>query len=127
MSAIDGGFLRLDTRTGTVSNCSNKGGWTCRSVPDERSALDAEIGRLQGENQKLKDQLAQRDAAAGKTDAPLAKGDSQKKTAESALPDKTIELQLPAEHQKIVAMFDRVWQRLVEMASRLQKKLSEKI
>ncbi|MBX9709858.1 MAG: hypothetical protein K2X60_02385 [Xanthobacteraceae bacterium] len=134
MSQVGDGFLRLDTRTGAVSNCTSKGGWTCRIVPDERAALDTEIGRLQGENKKLKDQLAQREGTvSGKTDAPLAKddsqkkGDSQKKAAEGSMPDKTIELQLPPEHAKIMAMFDRMWQRLVEMATRVQKKLSEKI
>jgi hypothetical protein len=140
MSPAGDGFMRLDTRTGAVSNCTNKGGWTCRAVPDERAALDTEIGRLQGENQKLKDQLAKRDGAVtGKIDTPLAKGDSQnkddsqkkadsqKKDEQAAVPDTTIELRLPPEHAKIMAMFDRMWQRLVEMATRVQKRLSEKI
>ncbi len=134
MSQVGDGFLRLDTRTGAVSNCTNKGGWVCRAVPDERSALDTEIGRLQSENQKLKDQLAQRGAVIGKADTPLAKsdsqtkGDSQKKDERAdGVPDGTLELRLPPEHAKIMAMFDRMWQRLVEMATRVQKKLSEKI
>ena len=55
----DGGVLRLDTKTGTVSTCTNSGaGWACYAVPDERAALDAEIGRLQADNEKLKAQLA---------------------------------------------------------------------
>jgi len=34
------GVLRLDTRTGQVSQCSrNDAGWACKVVPDERSAL----------------------------------------------------------------------------------------
>ena len=42
------GVLRLDTRTGAVSTCNNSGaGWACYAVPDERAAMDAEIGRLQ--------------------------------------------------------------------------------
>src|SRR5580692_9673718 len=58
-------MLRLDTRTGAVSNCSNSGaGWACYAVPDERAALDTEIGRLQVENEKLKAQLASREQAA---------------------------------------------------------------
>src|SRR5207244_3790701 len=64
----DGGVLRLDTKTGTVSTCTNSGaGWSCYAVPDERAALDAEIGRLQADNEKLKAQLAERDGTvAGK-------------------------------------------------------------
>ena len=54
--------MRLDTRTGAVSTCNNKGaGWACYAVPDERAALDAEIGRLQSDNEKLKAQLAARE------------------------------------------------------------------
>ncbi len=35
------GMMRLDTRTGTVSYCSNSAsGWACYAVPDERKALD---------------------------------------------------------------------------------------
>ena len=49
LSPVADGVIRLDTRTGAVSTCSNTGaGWACHVVPDERAALDAEIGRLQG-------------------------------------------------------------------------------
>lgn len=131
LSPVTDGFVRLDTRTGVVSTCTNKNGWVCRVVPDERAALDTEIGRLQADNKRLKDELAQRDTVSGKTDTPLAKEDS-KKSAEVA-PDKQsqmrgkIELQLPPEHEKLLALIDRVWDQLIEMASRLQKKLSDKI
>ena len=67
MTPIPEGVLRLDTRTGTVSTCSNNGaGWACYAVPDERSALDAEIGRLQTELEKLKGQLAAGPTVSGK-------------------------------------------------------------
>jgi septal ring factor EnvC (AmiA/AmiB activator) len=53
------GVLRLDTRTGSIASCHNRvAGWSCYSVPDERAALDAEIGKLQRENTQLKDNLA---------------------------------------------------------------------
>jgi septal ring factor EnvC (AmiA/AmiB activator) len=52
------GVLRLDTRTGRIASCNNRiAGWSCYAVPDERAALDAEIGRLQRENATLKDSL----------------------------------------------------------------------
>ena len=129
LSPVPEGFLRLDTRTGAVSTCSNKGGWACRLVPDERAALDAEIGRLQADNKKLKEQLAQRDTVTGKIDAPLAKEDRKDLDRKSAQaePGKKLELPLPADHQKLMALLDRVWEQLIEMASRVQKKLSEKI
>ena len=131
LSPVTDGFLRLDTRNGVVSICTNKSGWICRLVPDERAALDTEIGRLQVDNKQLREQLAQRDSVTGKTDAPLAKEDSKKSAQASpdskASPDRKIELQLPPEHEKLLALIDRVWDRLIEMAVRLQKRLSEKI
>ena len=56
----DGGFLRLDTRTGAVSHCRIvDGGVQCRSSADERAALQTEIDRLAAENEGLKQKLAQ--------------------------------------------------------------------
>ena len=62
LSPAGDGVLRLDTRTGAVSTCNNSGaGWACYAVPDERAAMDTEIGRLQADivrlqadNEKLK-------------------------------------------------------------------------
>lgn len=125
LSPVPDGFLRLDTRTGAVSTCTNKGGWTCRLVPDERAALDNEIGRLQIDNKRLKDELAQRGTVDGKTDAPLPKGDSEKSA--SASPDKRAELPLSPEHEKLMALLDRIWDRMIDMAVRLQKRLQDKI
>lgn len=63
MSATDDGMLRLDTQTGAVSLCTGKAGrWVCRSISDDRLALENEIDRLSDENQRLKDELAQRSA-----------------------------------------------------------------
>ncbi len=53
------GVLRLDTRNGSLASCHNRvAGWSCYAVPNERAALDAEIGKLQRENTQLKDNLA---------------------------------------------------------------------
>lgn len=59
MTPAEGGFLRLDTRTGQVSHCSaTRDGAQCRSAPDERNALEQEIERLAKENAELKSKLA---------------------------------------------------------------------
>src|ERR1700758_4681374 len=77
LSQTADGFVRLDTRTGAVSTCTNSGnGWACYAVPDERKAMDDAIGRLQAENEKLKAQLAAREGeSSGKTDEALPKSE----------------------------------------------------
>ena len=58
--APDGGFLRLDTRTGAVSHCRTADtGVQCRAGADERAALQAEIDRLAKENEDLRRKMAQ--------------------------------------------------------------------
>ncbi len=137
LSPVADGVIRLDTRTGTVSTCNNTGtGWACYAVPDERSALDAEIGRLQADNERLKAQLAAREAAVGgKTDEPLPKSDSFKKAepkaAEPKLADgeRKIEIPLPSDQDmdRVMSFLERAWRRLMEMANRMQKDVSGKI
>ena len=80
LSPVADGVLRLDTRSGATSICNNKGtGWACYAMPDERAALDEEIGRLQKDNEALKAQLAEREpTVTGKIDEPLPKTDSLK-------------------------------------------------
>jgi hypothetical protein len=53
------GFLKLDTRSGAVSECRRGvDTYQCRLVPDEQNALQAEIDRLAKENADLREQLA---------------------------------------------------------------------
>jgi len=55
------GVLRLDTRTGQMSQCSRSDvGWACTTIPDERAALESEIARLQEQNAKLRKELLAR-------------------------------------------------------------------
>jgi hypothetical protein len=132
LSPVADGVIRLDTRTGEVSSCSNNGnGWACTVVPDERAAYDAEIGRLQSENEKLKQQLAESDGAvSGKSDEALPKSDSLKKAepkvAES--PNK-IEIPLPSDQDmnRMMSFLEQAWRRLVDMANRMQRDPSGKI
>lgn len=111
------GMIRLDTRTGTVSNCtSSASGWACYAVPDERKALDEEIGRLQAENQKLKAQLAARDPATADKPATPNSADGQRK----------IEIPLPSDQDmdRVMSFLQRAWKRLIDMANQMQKDVS---
>lgn len=110
------GMIRLDTQTGTVSQCSNSAaGWACYTVPDERKALDEEIGRLQAENEKLRAQLA----SAGKPDDRPAGPSAAEK-------ERKIEIPLPSDQDvdRVMSLLQRAWKRLVEMANQVQKDIS---
>jgi len=132
LSPVADGVMRLDTRTGAVSTCTNTGtGWACYLVPDERAAFDAEIGRLQADNEKLKAELAAREpAVAGKTDEALPKADSLKKPEPKlAEGQNKIEIPLPSDRDmdRVMSFLEQAWRRLVEMANRMQKDVTGKI
>jgi hypothetical protein len=132
LSPVADGVIRLDTRTGDVSTCNNGGaGWACYVVPDERAALDAEIGRLQAENAKLKAQLAAGEpTVSGKIEEPLPKSDSLKTPEPKAGEgDRKLEIPLPSDRDmdRMMSFLEQAWRRLVEMANRMQKDLSGKI
>lgn len=124
LSPVADGVIRLDTRTGAVSSCNNTGtGWACYAVPDERAALDAEIGRLQVDNDKLRAELAARGPiVTDKTDEALPKP----KVTEG---ERKIEIPLPSDRDidRVFSFLERAWQRLVEMANRMQKDVTGKI
>ncbi len=67
MHPANGGMLRLDTETGTMSMCKAQadGQWSCQSLPDERAALDKEIGRLAQENKDLQGSVKRLEDLAG--------------------------------------------------------------
>ncbi|MCK0196057.1 hypothetical protein MWN34_03935 [Ancylobacter sp. 6x-1] len=53
LQPVEGGLMRLDARTGAMTFCAARGpsagpagGWSCALVPEERSAYEAEIARL---------------------------------------------------------------------------------
>ena len=126
------GVIRLDTRTGAVSTCTNSGsGWACYTVPDERAALDAEIGRLQADNEKLKTELAAREpTVSGKIQEALPKSDSLKKPEPKVADgERKIEIPLPSDRDmdRMMSFLERAWRRLVEMAGRVQKDAAGKI
>ena len=89
------GVLRLDTRTGSIASCHNRiSGWSCYIVPDERAALDAEIGKLTRENTQLNDDLARFKEEQARFDRDIA-----------AL--KEAHLRLDAERMKLKEELDR--------------------
>jgi hypothetical protein len=117
---VQDGVLRLDSRTGQLSVCANKQavGWTCQAVPDERSALEAEIARQQGENAALKKDMLARGM-------PLPGG--VKANPPSTIKPE-IELKLPSEADidRLMTFMEKIWRRLVDMVQNLQKDMDKK-
>jgi hypothetical protein len=113
---VDGGYLRLDGRTGHVSVCSRReAGWLCQALPEERAALEAEIARLQGDNAALKKVVLAHDL-------PLPAGVRLDAPPEDAGPWP------PAvtEPGQIMSAVQDVWRRLVALIWSVQKDLLER-
>jgi hypothetical protein len=117
LNPVVDGVLRLDTRTGQVSKCSqNDIGWVCKVVPDERAALETEVARLQSEIATLKKELLTRGLPVPGVPGPP--------TAKPSEP----ELKLPsdAEVEKVISFLEKVWRRLIEMGRTVLKDAEKK-
>ena len=107
------GYMRLDQRTGQVSNCNRRpSGWQCQVVPDERAALEAEVARLQGDNATLKKELLSRNIA-------LPSGVRPEPPAPSPNAQ-TAETRNEARLRRVMREIDKVWRRLVDMIASVQ-------
>lgn len=59
LEKTDQGYVRMDTRTGEMSICEERGGQlVCRVAADERSALQDEIDRLGAALKSLDERIA---------------------------------------------------------------------
>lgn len=59
MEKTDKGYVRMDTQTGEMSICEERDNQlVCKLAADERSALQDEIGRLQGEVKAIEERVA---------------------------------------------------------------------
>jgi hypothetical protein len=114
------GLLRLDSRTGHVSLCGKRAaGWACQVVPDERTALEAEIGRLQNETASLKRELISRGIALpGATQNPERPGAKNN--------DLTLKLPSDADIDRAMTFFEKIWRRLVDMVQNMQREMDKK-
>jgi hypothetical protein len=115
------GLLRLDTRTGQVAVCGKRADtWVCQIVPDERTALETEIGRLQKEIVALKKELISRGL-------PLPAGSRLPDAKASEQPNEFV-LKLPsdAEIDRAMTVFEKMWRRLIDMVQTMQREQDKK-
>ena len=138
---IDDGYLRLDLRSGEVATCrSHPGGWTCTLAAEERTALENEIARLQRDNAVLKNALLERGLPLPSGDAlpPAASTDpaippvAALPLAEAAPPRPPAPITPPQadarepQIDRAIAMMERWWRRIVELAVTIQHDLQGK-
>jgi hypothetical protein len=125
------GFVRLDSRTGQVSQCGwGTLGWFCKLVADERVALESEIARLQHDNAELKKSLLSRgiELPAG----VVAEAPAAGPVPPAPVPDPSIKLPTDpkqpsdAELDRAFAFMKQVWRRLVDMMTDLQRDIQKK-
>jgi len=110
-SQVADGMLRLDTRTGQVSLCTRKdSGFACNTVPDERTALESEIARLQRENGAMKKDMLARGL-------PLPNGVGGASSSEREL-KLTVPLPSDAEVDRVMGAFEKMWRRLVDIVQK---------
>lgn len=124
------GFVRLDSRTGQMAQCGwSATGWACKLVPDERLALESEIGRLQKQNADLKKSLLSRGLELPPgivADAPAETRPVPPADIPNPGQDSTQGPKSPAELDRAVAFVKDVWRRLVEMMVDLQRDIQRK-
>lgn len=131
---VDGGFLRLDNTTGQMAFCSSRTvGWACQAVPEDRAALEKEIGRLQGEVGDLQDKIAALKVEIGRLREPPPASEPAmppRPPADLAPPaDKGGGLKMPSEEDlaRARAAISDAWRRLMEMIATLQRELMRKV
>ncbi len=111
--------VRLDARTGQVSVCAKRAaGWACLLAPDERTALETEISRLQGESAKLKREMIARGL-------PLPSGMQAPSRAEHSS-EIIIKLPSEAELDRMREFAEKVLRRFRGMVQELRRELNKK-
>jgi hypothetical protein len=120
------GFVRLDSRTGQLAQCGWAAtGWSCKMVPEERAALESEIGRLQRDNAELKKSLLSRgielpSGIVAQAPAPVPPGNVPDASA------KEPKMPSDAELDRAFSFMKNVWRRLVDMMVDLQRDIQKK-
>jgi hypothetical protein len=143
---IDDGYLRLDLRTGEVATCRQReASWTCTLAPEERAALESEIARLQRDNALLKNALLERGlplpapvpppvaqapvsppvaSAPPQTDPPTASAPPRPPAPIPTEPD--LAQRDKAEVDRVMDVMERLWRRLVELMTTIQRDIQRK-
>ena len=132
-------FVRLDSATGQVAQCAAQGttGWTCAAAPEDRSALENEIARLQRENASLKKTLLARGEGPNPPGANSPGAMTETKPEARPVPPGNVpdpsakppgQFQPPSEADvdRALAYVKNVWRKLVDMMMDLQRDIQQR-
>ena len=109
---VDDGFLRFDLKTGQVAYCNpHSDGWGCQAVPENRSALEREVGKLKDEVAALKRQI---DSLREPPPPPRPPAPIPAPSAPPVQGDMTRDVPGHDDIARARAALHGVWQRLVE-------------
>ncbi|TCK30561.1 hypothetical protein EV667_0652 [Ancylobacter aquaticus] len=128
---VEGGLMRLDTESGAMSFCAQRSSsWVCETVPDDRRALEAEIGRLQARLEALEKNRASGGGGVPDIMAPppatspdAAPPDASPPAASSPDADGELPAQARQRFDQAIDLAEHAFQRFVEMIERLRKDL----
>lgn len=119
MQPVEGGLMKLDTRTGAMSFCSNRAGaWACEVVPEDRAAFEAEITRLHARIASL-----EKRGATGVPDImappaarpPAPNAEPSPDAGKPAIPE-----DVQGKMDEAIAMAEQVFRRFFQMVERLR-------
>lgn len=116
LAPADGGFLRLDKKTGAVAMCAHTGNtWACTPVQDQAAPLAApgELSQLEQENRKLKDRVKALEEALETAKPPLPEGP----------PGGNIDLPTDQQVDQALDYFERVYKKIRDRMKDLDKPL----
>ena len=114
MKDIEGGILRMDTKTGRISQCKKKDGeWACESIADDSAGLEDRISELKRENEALRAMLA---------DAEKALLATRDKAAEKAK-----KLPNDEELDRVMAFIERFMRRFFDFAKSMRETLGKEV
>ncbi len=119
---VNGAILRMDSVSGRLTICGQSAaGWVCHTVPEDRAALEKEIGRLQAQIADQKKQIA-----ALREPPPPPRPPEDLVPPAQGEPEATIKMPSHEDMERARAAIENAWRRLVDMINDFQRDMMKK-
>ncbi len=124
LNKVDGGFVKIDRRLGTVSLCAiNKGNMICRMAADERDAYDDTMDQMRSDMEALDARLAKLEGMATTEPEEDKKAEEPEVELGAGSEEKT---QLPAEFDTAMEIAQEAMRRFFAVIQDLKKEYEQK-